>query len=193
MHIIRFLTEDHRNISALFARLPAAIDDPVELEHLRTLISEHLSRHAAVEEQVFYPALLDVADEDRLEVLRALEDHHVVEQSLLEALAIPSTDERLPAKLLLLADTVPRHIEQEEDVLFDMARRLLKEPQLEELGDRAEAVKEAAPTRPHPHLTGRPLLQHVLGVPVGLFDRVLTTGRRVLGPILGDARKQETA
>jgi len=188
MHIIRFLTEDHRNISALLARVPAAIDDPAELDHLRTLISEHLSRHAAVEEQLFYPALLDVADGDRLEVLRALEDHHVVEQSLLEALALPTGDERLAPKLLLLADAVPRHVEQEEEVLFDLARRLLKEPQLEQLGEQAEAVKEAAPTRPHPHLTGRPKWQQALGGPIGLIDQALSTGRRVVSQTFGGAR-----
>jgi len=181
MNILTLLTQDHRNLSALFARVPAAIDDPAEINHLATLVSEQLSRHAAVEEQLLYPALLAEAGEDRLLVLKALEDHHAAEQTLLEALALSPTDERLPAKLMLLADVVPRHADREEAELFDLARRVLTHTQLEDMGEAAEALKKVAPTRPHPHLTGRPLWQMALVLPVAIADRAVTTVRQLAG------------
>lgn len=187
MNILTLLTQDHRNLNALFARVPAATEDPAELNHLATLISEHLSRHAAVEEQILYPALLAEADEpeDRLLVLKALEDHHAAEQTLLEALSLSPTDERLAAKLLLLGEVVPRHAEAEEEVLFDVARRAFKNPQLEDMGERAEALKQVAPTRPHPHLTGRPLWQMAMILPVAVADRAITATRHLVDAGLG--------
>jgi hemerythrin-like domain-containing protein len=181
MNVLTLLTQDHRNLSALFARVPAAIDDPAEINHLATLVSEQLSRHAAVEEQLLYPALLAEAGDDRLLVLKALEDHHAAEQTLLEALSLSPTDERLPAKLMLLADVVPRHAEHEEAELFDLARRVLSHEQLEDMGEAAEALKKVAPTRPHPHLTGRPLWQMALVLPVAVADRAITTVRQLAG------------
>lgn len=181
MNILTLLTQDHRNLSALFTRVPAAVDDAVELNHLATLISEQLSRHAAVEEQLLYPALLAEAGDDRLLVLKALEDHHAAEQTLLEALSLAPNDERLAAKLLLLGEVVPRHADAEEEELFDLARRVLSHTQLEEMGDQAEALKKVAPTRPHPHLTGRPLWQMALVLPVAVADRAITTARQLVG------------
>jgi hemerythrin-like domain-containing protein len=187
MNLLTLLTQDHRNLTALFARVPATVDDPAEANHLATLISEQLSRHAAVEEQLLYPALLAEADagEDRLLVLKALEDHHAAEQTLLEALSIAPNDERLVAKLMLLAEVVPRHAEHEEEVLFDVARRVLTHTQLEEMGEQAEALKKVAPTRPHPHLTGRPLWQMALVLPIAVADRAVTTVRQLAGAGLG--------
>lgn len=185
MHILTLLTQDHRNLEALFHRVPDAVGDPAELQHLSTLISEHLSPHASVEEQLLYPALLANAGDQRMAVLKAIEDHHAAEQTLLEALSLPPADERLPAKLMLLAEVVPHHAEQEEEVLFDLARRVLTHPQLEEMGEQAEQLKKVAPTRPHPHLTGRPLWQTALAVPLGICDRVFTTGRQLVGSALG--------
>ncbi len=152
------------------------------------MISEHLSAHAAVEEQLLYPALLAAAGDDRMTVLRAMEDHHAMEQTLLEALSLAPSDERLAAKLLLLGDVVPRHAEQEEEVLFDLARLTIDAPELEALGERAETVKAQAPTRPHPHLTGKPLLQQALGLPVAIADRCFTTGRSVVSRVLAGHR-----
>ncbi len=181
------LTQDHRNLEALFKRVPGALDDPEELSHLRELISEHLSAHAAVEEQLLYPALLEVAGGERPLVLRAIEDHHAAEQTLLEALTTPPGDERLGAKLALLADVVPAHAEREETELFDLARRASADLDLDALGERAEQVKATAPSQPHPHLTGKPLVQQVLAVPTAIADRALSTARQVVSTIL--ARK----
>ncbi|MBI2711060.1 MAG: hemerythrin domain-containing protein [Actinobacteria bacterium] len=185
MNILTLLTQDHRNLTPLFARAAAAAGEPEELVHVRDLVSEHISRHAAVEEQLLYPALLEQAGDDRPAVLRALEDHHAAETLLAEALQLPAADERLPAKLSLLADDVTRHLEHEEQELFDLARRTLTEPRLEELGEQAERVKAMAPTQPHPHMTGKPAWQAALALPVHLTDKALTTSRKLVGQLLG--------
>jgi hypothetical protein len=58
---------------------------------------------------------------------------------------------------------------------------VLSHNQLEEMGDQAEALKKVAPTRPHPHLTGRPLWQMALVLPVAIADRAVTTVRQLAG------------
>lgn len=178
MNILSLLTQDHRNLGALFARVPDATDDPTELDRLATLISEQLSAHASVEEQLLYPALLANAGDDRLQVLKALEDHHSAETLLHEALTLAPGDERLAAKLTLLAEVVPHHVDQEEASLFDLARKTLSHTELETMGDQAEQLKKVAPTRPHPHLTGKPAWQTALAPAVAVADRMVTTGRK---------------
>ncbi len=93
-----------------------------------------------------------------------------------------------PRSCCCWATVVPRHAEQEEEVLFDLARLTIDAPELEALGERAETVKAQAPTRPHPHLTGKPLLQQALGLPVAIADRCFTTGRSVVSRVLAGHR-----
>ena len=70
---------------------------------------EGLSRHAAIEEQVFYPQVRRSLPDATPEVLEALEEHHIVKWTLSELEGMESTDERFGAKVTVLIESV-RHL-----------------------------------------------------------------------------------
>ena len=82
---IRVLTDDHRQVEALFARFEKTGDGAHKRrQDLVQRITEALSVHASIEEEIFYPAarrsVADAADD----VLEALEEHHLVKLTLAE-------------------------------------------------------------------------------------------------------------
>ena len=79
MDAITLLKNDHRTVEELFKRFEST--GPRGKKAKRSIVDKivrELSIHAAIAEQVFYPAIrADVpATED--EVLEALEEHHIV-------------------------------------------------------------------------------------------------------------------
>jgi hypothetical protein len=74
---IRLLKQDHDEVRSLFKRFDAAGDRAHKTKEkiVRTLIEE-LAKHAAIEEQIFYPAARNLMDDDDI-VLESLEEHHI--------------------------------------------------------------------------------------------------------------------
>jgi len=180
MNIIAVLTTDHRNVDALFTEFEKTAPDDVEnLERLRDHILRQLAIHAEIEEQTLYPALRDEASDD---VLEALEEHHAVKSTLAELERMPATAERFRAKMTVVIESIRHHVEEEEGDggLFDVARRTLKVVEMEEMAERAEQLRTSGPTRAHPHAPDQPPLNILLGVPVAVCDRVLTTARQAV-------------
>ncbi len=179
MNIISALTTDHDNVEALFKRFEHTEADDIEaLGHLRDQILEHLAIHAEIEEQTLYPALRDAATDD---VLEALEEHHAVKAILAELERMSPAHERFRAKMTVVIENVRHHVEEEEgdDGLFAVARKELKQPQLEAMAEQAEKIRAVGPTRPHPLSPDQPPWNVLLGVPVAIVDRAITTARHV--------------
>ena len=180
MNIIAVLTTDHRNVDALFTEFDQTDPGDVEnLARLRDHILKQLAIHAEIEEQTIYPALRDEANDD---VLEALEEHHAVKATLAELERMPANAERFRAKMTVVIENVRHHVEEDEadGGLFDVARRALKPVQMEEMAERAEQLRRSGPTRPHPFSPDQPPLNVLLGVPVAVLDRMVTTARQVL-------------
>jgi hemerythrin-like domain-containing protein len=190
MNIISVLTTDHRNVDALFKQFEAADrEDHDELAHLRDLILEQLSIHAAIEEQTLYPALREAAEEADDEVLESLEEHHAVKAMLAELERMSPQAERFRAKMQVVIENVRHHIEEEEGEggIFAMAREHLKQPQLEEMAEKAQKIREAGPTRPHPLSPDRPPFNVLVSLPMAVLDRTVTTARHTIERVLGKA------
>jgi hemerythrin-like domain-containing protein len=180
MNIISTLTTDHDNVEALFKRFESTQADDLEtLAHLRDTILEHLAIHAEIEEQTLYPALRAKAEDD---VLESLEEHHAVKAILAELERMAPSHERFRAKMQVVIENVRHHVEEEEgdDGLFAVARKQLKQPQLEEMAERAEQLRDHGPTRPHPLSPDHPPLNVLIGLPVAVMDRAITTARHVI-------------
>lgn len=180
MNILALLTQDHRNVEELFRRFervePGEVD---EAAHLRDKILEHLSQHAVVEEQVFYPALRRADEGLEAAILEALEEHHAAKLTLAELEKLPPIAERFRAKMQVLISSVREHVEEEEGELFEQARKALKTTELEDLGEAAEKAKAAAPTRPHPWLPDQPPFNIVVA-PLVVLDKVVTGLRKTV-------------
>src|SRR5687767_8525452 len=106
MNALTLLKQDHGNVEELFHRFETAKPDDVEeLARVRDLVIEHLSRHAVVEEQVFYPAIrTKLGDENSFTVLEGLEEHHAAKAMLSELEKLAPTHERFRAKFTVIIE-----------------------------------------------------------------------------------------
>ena len=116
MDAITLLKDDHRSLERLFKRYEQAGDRAfVEKRALVDRIIEELSRHAAIEEQLFYPvARATVPGTDDI-ALESLEEHHIVKWVLSELERMDPTDERFDAKVTVLIENVRHHVEEESE------------------------------------------------------------------------------
>jgi hypothetical protein len=95
---------------------------------------------------------------------------------------LPATSERFDAKVRVLVEMIRHHVEEEEEDggLFDQARKLFKGTELDEMGARMAELRKVAPTRPHPLSPDQPPLNTLVGLPVAVLDRVVTTGKDIV-------------
>ena len=114
-------------------------------ENVVAKIVEALSKHAAVEEMVFYPEIRERLPDVRDDVLEALEEHHVVKWTLSELESMNSDDERYTAKVTVLTESVRHHVKEEERELFPKVRKALSRTDLADIGEQLVAAKKIAP------------------------------------------------
>ena len=121
--VVHLLQSEHRTFEALFDRIPS---DPAAADEVR----RELARHAALEEEIFYPAIGAASDEGAAAVRQAREEHAAIREA-----ASGDLDERAVASLRA---QVARHVELEEKVVFAEALRVLRKDALVALAERME-------------------------------------------------------
>ena len=185
MNALTLLKQDHGNLEELFRRFETAdADDAEELLRVRDLVVEHLSRHSAIEEQVFYPAIRERLGAEEFTVLEGLEEHHLAKLSLHELEKLAPTHERFRAKFTVLIEGTRHHVEEEEDDMFPKVRDAFTVEELNEMGERMEEAKVVAPTRAHPLVPDVPPFNVLLGVPMAVLDGALTAGKEAVGRLV---------
>ena len=186
MNALTLLKQDHQNVEALFSRfeeLARGNGTKAKFDVVQKII-EHLSVHAGIEEQVFYPAVREALADSKPMILEALEEHHAVKVMLSEIEKLSPEAERLDAKVTVLIENVRHHVKEEEGELFPQVRDAMTVQQLDELGETMEKAKETAPTRPHPFQPDQPPANVLLGLPVAMLDRAVPTGKQFVGKVL---------
>lgn len=166
------ILRDHREVERLFKALErggAQADDPARRRELVRQLVRELSVHATVEEQLVYPALRRAGADER--VLDALEEHHAAKVTLWELERLPASSERFLPKVRLLAESVRRHVEEEERELLPLLESTFEAGPRRELGEAFERARRAAPTRPHPGAPDEPPANIVAGAFAALYDR----------------------
>lgn len=171
MDALALLKKDHDTVKKLFERFERSPSKSIAEKIVR-----ELSVHAAIEEQLFYPAVRQAAEQEELEeadeqVLEALEEHHVAKWLLAEIDKLDEDDERFEAKCTVLFENVRHHIKEEEGPLFRFVRRLLPKQQREALAEAMKAAKRIAPTRPHPRAPDEPPANIIAGGVAAVMDR----------------------
>ena len=186
MNALTLLKQDHQNVEALFERFEKAGPNAnAEKRRVAEKVIEHLSVHAAIEEQFFYPALRTKLQDEDAAILEALEEHHAAKLLLWELEKTPPTAERFDAKFTVLMENIRHHVTEEEDELFPKVREAFSVQELEDIGEAMARGKDTAPTRPHPFQPDQPPANLILGLPVAILDRVVTTGKQVVGQTVG--------
>lgn len=138
MDPFKLLKADHQTVSELFDTIEAARGQ-AKAAAFKKLKTE-LDVHAHIEETFLYPALKK-AEASRDITLEAYEEHKVV-KDLLAELAAGKPSDQWNAKLTVLRENVDHHVDEEEGELFDRAKEVLTDEQLEVLGDKMAAEKK---------------------------------------------------
>lgn len=190
MDAITLLKNDHKTVERLFKRFEKATKSGGESrEAIVAEIITELSIHAAIEEQVFYPAIRAEVEDAEDTVLEGLEEHHIVKWTLSELDGMAESDERFTAKVTVLMESVRHHVEEEEGEMFPEVRETLGRKRLGEIGAQLEAAKLTAPKKPEPRKPDEP----PGNLPAGGLPPVEVKKRNVGGRAAPRAGKKATA
>jgi hypothetical protein len=143
MDALRLLKQDHVKVKEMLSELEGTTERAAKTrEAVFSQLKDELEVHEAIEEEFLYPALKN-HPETRDLALEAFEEHHVVDEVMGEMLHLPVSDETWTAKFTVMKENLEHHIEEEEQDMFEKARRALGDDELADLGDRMTARKEA--------------------------------------------------
>ena len=149
MDALELLTADHNRVRGLFARFQAAEGkNDAQAAKLAAMIFQELEIHTKIEEEIFYPMITKLNDEIHELVTEGLEEHHVCDELMAEARGLTPSDEHWAAKIKVLIENVEHHAGEEEEEMFPMVRKAMKDDARTALGKQLEAKKAAlgAPT-----------------------------------------------
>ncbi|HEY5952632.1 MAG TPA: hemerythrin domain-containing protein, partial [Kofleriaceae bacterium] len=113
LNALDLLTEQHDEVDQLMKRLE---DEELEGEQKMFVfyeLADKLAAHAAMEEQVFYPAVLAKQTEEML--LEATEEHLAIKRVLADMLVTELDDPRFDSLLSVLQEEVEHHAREEEE------------------------------------------------------------------------------
>ena len=142
MNAFTLLTEDHEKVAGILEKIEATTERATKgREELFAQLKNELDVHARIEEEIFYP-VLEEHEETRAISLEGYEEHALVKQLLEELASTPKDDEQWTAKFTVLKENVEHHVEEEEGEMFEKARKVLSEDEIEELGERLQESKQ---------------------------------------------------
>ncbi|MER7483141.1 hemerythrin domain-containing protein [Streptomyces sp. NPDC126510] len=162
---------DHAEMDRLMDRYQTLVDGEDRERVLQETVQLVFS-HAFAEETVLWPAVRRSV-EDGYELTSRVEEEHQQINDLvadIERLS-PGSPER-EKKVRRAFALIRQDIRDEEDLVLPRLQEALPAAQLRRLGTAWETVRRSAPTHPHPVIPRRPPGNAVLGVPLGLYDRM---------------------
>src|SRR4051812_31692163 len=179
--VIEILEHDHREVEEMFRELEslrgASTDEAKQRrKDLADQVTIELVRHSVAEEVLVYPMVEDKVSEEEVE--HAREEHAEAEETLQRLEKLDADDPAFDDELAKLMEEIRHHISDEEGEMFAHMRQVIDEDELRRLGERVEAFKKVAPTRPHPNVPNEPGPRLAAGPAASLFDRMrdLATG-----------------
>jgi Hemerythrin HHE cation binding domain len=121
---ITLLKSDHRQVKALFSEFDKLKDDGSEEDKAAIVaqICNELTIHAAIEEEIFYPAVRK-ATEDADLMDEALVEHAGAKELIAQLEGASADDDLYSAKVTVLGQQIDHHIQEEERRMFREAKK----------------------------------------------------------------------
>jgi hemerythrin superfamily protein len=166
---IQLLTADHAEVETMFVQLEAWPESGSRDELVAAVVRE-LSIHAAIEEQILYPAMRKALPDGETLVQEAIDEHQEVKETLAAIEKAEGPGELNPLLQELIAD-VRHHVDEEETELFPKLRASIGTAELQAMGTKLAAAKKAAPTHPHPNAPNTPPGNIVAGAAAAVIDK----------------------
>lgn len=115
------LKADHARVKQLFDQFESATTKGAKKKIVQQALLE-LKVHAAIEEEIFYPAVRKPVGKDIMN--EADEEHHVAKLLVAELEAMTGSESHYDAKFVVLAENVRHHIKEEEHEMLPKSRSL---------------------------------------------------------------------
>ncbi|MBI2853747.1 MAG: hemerythrin domain-containing protein [Chloroflexi bacterium] len=139
--LLDLLHQEHLKVKSTLDQLKMATHgSPQQKEELFNNLKRDLTPHFRGEEQFLYPALQQKV-ESRQDALESFEEHHAAKLVLNELDTTPIGEERWAAKVSVLKDMVDHHFKEEEDKIFEDARKYLTEDQMRDIMQNYQSEK----------------------------------------------------
>jgi hypothetical protein len=140
LDVLEILQDQHTVVDKLIEKLEGGRGDR---EKIFNELADNLAAHAAVEEQIFYPSVMQAKTAELLH--ESVEEHLAIKRVLADMLAldIDEDDDEFEAKLSVLKEQVSHHAhEEEEGELFPLLEKLLDDEERAGLGNEVLAMFE---------------------------------------------------
>jgi hemerythrin superfamily protein len=139
---VNVLTDDHNRVRGLFkyfAQLEGAGPTDARITVVEDICKE-LIIHAAIEEEIFYPAARNAIKDDEL-INEAEVEHATAKYLIQQLLPVNKSDARFFAKVTVLREYIKHHMDEEEKEIFPKVKQ--SKLDLSALGQQLMERKEA--------------------------------------------------
>jgi len=115
----QMIRQDHKKVEGLFKRFEQTKGAQAKRRLAENAMAE-LEVHAALEEEIFYPAVKNEVDDGSM-VQEAIEEHQTVKQLISELKGMDEADEEFESQFSQLVENVQHHVEEEENEMLPKA------------------------------------------------------------------------
>jgi hemerythrin-like domain-containing protein len=181
MDAITFLRQDHQSVLGLLETLDGAPSGTgAESSGLKTMVNNLIiaeSQHEAIEEQFFWPAVRNAIGDSLAD--KAIEQEQAGKKLLQRLEDGKPGDPDYHEALQEFVKAAREHIAYEQEVVWPQVEVVIGREDLEKIGEKLEAAKKMAPTRPHPATPPNPAVLKTVGMGAAVVDHVrdAVTGR----------------
>ena len=137
---ISLLKADHRQVEGWFSSFERTRSE-TRKQQLASKICNALKVHTRIEEEIFYPAFLEQAQEEDIHH-EAVVEHEGAKKLIAEIEAANPADEYFDAKVTVLSEMIKHHVKEEEQPGGMFAKARKSEMDLSELDQRMAARKK---------------------------------------------------
>src|SRR6202171_303053 len=125
LEAIAMLRSDHKKVKALFKEFAKLKEENGSDEEKMTLVKkvcEALKIHAAIEEEIFYPAVRKAIEDGAL-MDEALVEHAGAKDLVAQLEQMDSDADLYDAKVTVLGEQIDHHVKEEEGEMFPRAKK----------------------------------------------------------------------
>lgn len=133
------IQKDHEKVRQVMKKIQKSrpgMSRESDLDRLKV----ELLPHMMLEEQMFYPIMIDESEQRELG-FEAIEEHRVARNVLDDLEELEPSDEKWSARFKVFMELVEHHIEEEESDVFEAAREIIDSDRAMELGKQFQSQK----------------------------------------------------
>ena len=113
----QMIRQDHKKVEGLFKKFEQTQGSQAKRRLAENAMAE-LEVHAALEEEIFYPAVKKEVDDGSSMVQEAIEEHQTVKQLISELKGMQEANEEFESQFSQLMENVQHHVEEEESEML---------------------------------------------------------------------------